>query len=191
LASLRQSFLNGSLTRLIDPDSTLRGRTVDFVSRGEFGLASGQQADGSYERVWFCEPIAPEEVAFEPGVFLLTKAKAQALRARAMEPAPGPDVIYPVAEPSPIPQPCPSAEPSPAPEAQTRTVRVAGAMPPEVWNRFGTKILPKLRTGTDLKVGVDFLVTVDRASANSLISDLQQILDDLGLKEKITVRDSA
>jgi hypothetical protein len=62
-------------------------------------------------------------------------------------------------------------------------------MPPETWNRFGTKILPKLRTGTDLKVGIDFVVTVDRASADSLISDLGQILEDLGLRDKILVLD--
>ena len=40
LASLRQSFLNGSLTRLLDPDTILRGKIVEFVSRGDFGLAS-------------------------------------------------------------------------------------------------------------------------------------------------------
>ncbi len=67
LASLRQSFLNGSLTRLLDPDMTLRGKIVEFVGRGDFGLASGQKADGTYERVWFEEPISPDEVAFEAG----------------------------------------------------------------------------------------------------------------------------
>jgi len=71
LASLRQSFLNGSLTRLVDPDSILKGKIVEFVGRGEFGLASGRKPDGNYERVWFQELLAPDEVAFETGVFLL------------------------------------------------------------------------------------------------------------------------
>ena len=31
MASLRQSFLNGSLTRLLDPDTILRGKIVEFV----------------------------------------------------------------------------------------------------------------------------------------------------------------
>ena len=189
LASLRQSFLNGSLTRLIDPDTTLRSKIVDFVNRGEFGLASGERADGSYDRAWFCEPVPPEEVAFEPGVFLLTKAKAQTLRAGAKEPTSGPDIINPVAEPSPIPQPSPSPEPSPAPEAQTRTIRLTGTVPPEVWNRLGTKILPKLRSGSDLRVGVDFAVTVDRDAAKTLILDLRQILEDLGLKDRVSIGD--
>ena len=39
LASLRQSFLNGSLTRLVDPDAILKARIVDFVGKGDFGLA--------------------------------------------------------------------------------------------------------------------------------------------------------
>jgi len=37
-----------------------------------------------------------------------------------------------------------------------------GAVPPEVWNRLGTKILPKLRSGSDLKVVIEFSVTVNR-----------------------------
>ena len=39
LASLRQSFLNGSLTRLVDPDAILKNKIVEFVGRGDFGLA--------------------------------------------------------------------------------------------------------------------------------------------------------
>src|SRR4029079_16187006 len=51
LASLRQSFLNGSLTRLVDPDATLKSKIVEFVTRGDFGLSSGQKSDGAYERI--------------------------------------------------------------------------------------------------------------------------------------------
>ncbi len=38
LASLRQSFLNGSLTRLLDPDTTLRGKIVEFIGRGGMAM---------------------------------------------------------------------------------------------------------------------------------------------------------
>src|SRR5262249_42715869 len=74
LAGLRQSFLNGSLTRLVDPDAILKSKIVEFVGWGDFGLGSGQKSDGSYERLWFKELVAPDEVAFEAGVFLLRKA---------------------------------------------------------------------------------------------------------------------
>ncbi len=190
LASLRQSFLNGSLTRLLDPDTTLRGKVVEFVGRGEFGLASGQKPDGTYERVWFQEPITADEVAFESGVFLLTKVKAQALKAGVPEPIPGlePPPVPPVPEQVPGPGPGPGLEPTPG--VQTKTVRLVGAVPPELWNRLGTKILPKLRSGSDLKVGVDFSVTVNRDVAGSLTADLRQILADLGLASEIQIRDS-
>ena len=46
LTSLRQSFLDGSLIRLMAPDTSLRRQIVEFVSRGEFGLASGAKDDG-------------------------------------------------------------------------------------------------------------------------------------------------
>ena len=75
LTSLRQSFLNGALTRLIDPDTVLRRRIVEFVAEGEFGLASGDKGDGQYERLWYAEPVGADEVAFEPGVFLLKRPK--------------------------------------------------------------------------------------------------------------------
>lgn len=80
LASLRQSFLNGSLTRLVDSDSTLKSKIVEFVTRGDFGLASGKKPDGAYERIWFKEEVPADKVAFEPGVFLLRKATAELLR---------------------------------------------------------------------------------------------------------------
>ncbi len=43
------------------------------------------------------------------------------------------------------------------------------------------KILPKLRSGADLRVGVDFSVTVNVLSAASLMSELRQVLEELGL----------
>lgn len=126
-------------------------------------------------------------MAFEAEVFLLSKAKAQELRAAVTEPASGPDVVSPVVELSPLSQSSPSPEPSPTPEAEMKTIRLVRTVPPEVWNRLGTKILPKLRSSSDLGVGIDLAVTVDPDAAESLKSDLQQILEDLGLKEKVLV----
>ena len=200
---LRQSFLNGSLTRLLDPDTTLRGKIVEFVGRGDFGLASGQKSDGTYERLWFKEPVPADEVAFESEVFLLTKAKAQALKASILEPAsapepqPSPAVLGagpgPLsAEPSTTPAGEPEPQPAPTPGIQTKTIRLVGAVPPELWNRLGTKLLPKLRSamlaggqGADLTVSVDLSVTVNSDVAGSLTSDLHQILEDLGLADNV------
>lgn len=191
LSSLRQSFLNGSLTRLVDPDKTLRDKIVEFVARGDFGLASGQKPDGTYERVWFRESVPADEVAFESGVFLLTKAKAQELKggSQVHTPGPKPQPDPPVPEPGTGPEPEPG--PGPASGVQTKTIRLVGAVPPEVWNRLGTKVLPKLRSGSDLRVGVDFSVTVNCDVAGSLTADLRQILDDLGLADKVRIEEAA
>ncbi|MFQ5660234.1 MAG: DUF499 domain-containing protein [Gammaproteobacteria bacterium] len=187
LASLRQSFLNGSLTRLIDPDAILRDKIVEFVSSGAFGLASGQKEDGTYERLWFDEMVLPEEVAFESGVFLLKKAKAAALKGGEIptpSPGEGPD------EPGvPEPPEIPPAKPEPPTDEgeEIRILRLSGSIPPEIWNRLGTKLLPKLRSGASIKVGVDFEVTVKANISSNLESDLKQILEDLALSDQITI----
>ncbi len=190
LTSLRQSFLDGSLTRLIDPDAILRRKITEFVSKGEFGLASGVHDDGSYDRVWYSEPAGQEEVAFEPSVFLLTKTAAvNALTGSGTPPQPGP-------KPPPKPDPPPGPDPEPPPAggpsstAAKTTLRISGTVPPEVWNRLGTKILPKLRSGDDLSVGIEFSVSVDAGFAESTETDLRQILDDLGLTERIRIERS-
>ena len=162
-----------------------RSKIVEFVGRGEFGIASGGMPDGSYERLWFRELVLPDEVAFESNVFLLRKATAEALKAGV---SPSPIVDVP---PGPIlptqPEPGPAAGPEPTAGATTKTLRLVGTIPPELWNRLGTKILPKLRSGTELKVGVEFSVTVRAESALGLASDLRQILQELGLAEVVRV----
>lgn len=188
LSSLRQSFLNGSLTRLLDPDSTLRSKIVEFVARGDFGLASGQGPSGAYERVWFQEQIGSDEVSFETGVFLLTKSRAQVLKAGA-PPQKGPETET---KPEPIPddispESTSGPEHEPTARVQNRTIRLVGEVQPELWNRLGTRILPKLRSGSELKVAIDFSVTVNGDAATNLTNELRQILEDLGLAHSIRV----
>jgi hypothetical protein len=188
LASMRQSFLNGALTRLLDPDRVIRDKIPEFVLKGDFGLASGQKSDGTYDRVWYGEQISPDEVAFEANVFLLMKAKAKGFKGQVPE---GPPLRSgPGSEPGPeLPR---EPEPGPAPDSgvHTRTLRLVGTVPPEIWNRLGTKIIPKLRSGTDLRIGVDFSVAVSAELARTLESDLRQVLEDLNLQGKIKIEQS-
>ena len=188
LLSLRQSFLDGSLTRLIHPDTVLRQKIVEFVGSGSFGLASGVRDNDQYERLWYAEPIGIEEVAFEPNVFLLTKAKAEELKTTpgeppSSQPGPGP-------EPGPKPDPEPGPGPEPTTGATKTTLRLSGTVPPEIWNRLGTKLLPKLRNGDDLNVGIEFSVSIRSESASNMEADLQQILNDLGLGDQVNVQRS-
>jgi hypothetical protein len=187
LTSLRQSFLNGSLTRLLDSDTVLKKKIVEFVGKEDFGLASGPQPDGSYEHLWHGVTIQSEEVVFENGVFLLTKSKAEALR-KPKPCAPKPPPAPPAGPTLPPGQPVPPEPGVPAPpEAASRTFRISGSIPPEIWNRLGTRVIPKLRAGTNLQISVEFAVTIDKSQSENFQTELQQILQDLGLGGTVTI----
>jgi hypothetical protein len=131
--------------------------------------------------------VAPDEVAFDAGVFLLRKDSAKALKAGAppepwQEPSfqPSLELITP-SESSSAPGP------ERSPDAATKTLRLVGTVPPEVWNRLGTKILPKLRAGSDLRIGLKFTVTVKAGAAGSLAAELRQVLQEPGLGEAVRI----
>ena len=187
LASLRQSFLDGSLTRLVDPDAVLKKRIVEFVESGDFGLGSGRSAAGGYDRNWFKEPVGTEEVVFDSDVFLLTRSMAEALTSEKpplpelpVELEPGPELIED-SEPGTVAHPIA--------EVGMRILRLVGTVPHETWNRLGTKILPKLRQGSDLTLGLNFSVAVRADSSKNLESELRQALLELGLGESIRIED--
>lgn len=195
LASLRQSFLDGSLTRLLDPDRVLREKICAFVQKGDFGLASGRQGDGRYQRLWFRDTVAPEEIVFEADVFLLTRATVESLLTVPTQGQPLAESTEPTA-PSGLPAGVQADTQAELPEVQqssaepaTRAVRVAGTIPPEVWNRVGTKILPKLRSGTDLSIKVEFSAAFREQDAGRTAEEVRQLLEDLGVGNKLRVVD--
>jgi len=51
-------------------------------------------------------------------------------------------------------------------------------------------VLPKLRSGDDLSVGIEFSVSVGSAFAKNMETELQQILNDLGLGDRVRVERS-
>ncbi len=200
LMSLRQSFLNGALTRLVDPDAALRRRIVEFVERGDFGLASVDRGGGEYERTWYKERVGAEEVAFESEVFLLRKARAEEIEAsRALQaPAPGQGAAAgsglmespPTAAPIPgfpiVERVGPAAR-VPGQAGRKTTIRLSGAIPPESWNRLGIKVLPKLRSGENLSVRIELSVSVEAGVSEGLQLELSQALADLDLAGRVSV----
>jgi len=185
LKSLRQAFLDGSLDRLIDPDQCLRERIPEFVTKGDFGLASGGDPATGFSKIWFKEHMRPEEVAFDSDVYLLTGAKAKALKLRAETPPMlGGDGG---ASTSTEPAGPPADGPVPVSSEGKRQIRIVGTIPPEVWNRLGTKLIPKLKASINLKLGLSFTLELEGAEASQLISDLRQAIEDLGLAEVLKV----
>jgi hypothetical protein len=56
-----------------------------------------------------------------------------------------------------------------------------------MWNRLGTKLIPKLRSGSDLKAEVSFSVSLDGKAVGSFEAEVRQVLEDLGLADKIRI----
>jgi hypothetical protein len=142
--------------------------------------------------LWFQEPVDPADVTFDKDVFLLTKQQAEALRQAEQQPAPGngkddveDDATTPKPDPQPNPEPAPEPSPDPAP-AKLRLC-VAGKIPPEVWNRVGTKILPKLRDREDFAITISLAADVASDVAPGLQTELAQALQDLGIADSVTV----
>jgi hypothetical protein len=185
LKGLRQAFLDGTLTRLIDPEDVLRRQVVKFVHEAEFGLASGPEPNGGYEHVWFKQTIGPEEVVFDDKTFLLTRTRAASLTESPKE-----------ASPTPVPQPTTGdlvlQPPSPGSEAaspdQFISLSLRGSIPPEQWNKLGTRLLPKLRAaGHDIALGFNASLNVRTEDVRHVEADLRQALRDLGLEGLIQV----
>ena len=211
LTGLRQSFLDGSLTRLLDPDATLRRLIDGWVESGEFGLASGERLVGGYARLWHNERPLSDEIAFEPGVFLLTRAAAERILSPPAPVAEPPDDTQAAATaqaaqpqsgyPSPLAAPAvspaagaspaanvPAAAPTLLPAAEKVTLRLTGDIPPDMWNRVGVSLVSKMRGGgSDLTLSVNLAVSVDAHAARALEADLRQALADLGVAGRARV----
>ncbi len=190
LSSLRQSFLDGSLTRLLDPDAVLKPKIAEFVMRGEFGVAWGEKAGGGFETVRFQDLLAPDDVEFNGEMFLLRKETALALKGGGggvhdAVPASESGAAESGAAGTAPPEGAPLPEPFPgkmaAPDAAPRKLSLLATVPSDHWNRLGTRILPKLRSGSELRIEVSLFAVVPAEKAEGLAQDLRQALRELGL----------
>jgi hypothetical protein len=133
---------------------------------------------------------------FDADVYLLTKAKAKVLKAKP-ETQPATEAQTNGAPERSMSSPLSAtsedlfSQPETGSEALTdsgkKTVRISGIIPPEVWNRLGTKLLPKLRAGSELRVGLDLVAGFDAGTASALQRELRQILGDLNLTEQLRI----
>ena len=183
LSSLRQSFMNGSLTRLLDPDQVLQGKILEFVENGEFGLASGHPYQEQGSRIWYKEMISADDVTFDSNTYLLTKQRAEQIKA--------PPKVEP--EPMPVPPPIPGPRPvdpiggEDPPQPRKATLRLTGTVPMESWNMVGRRILTKLHGEEGLNIGVNLSVSVDSGRLKNLEEEVRQALTDLKLEGQVNM----
>lgn len=182
LSGLRQAFLNGSLTRLLEVDAVLKTKIVEFIGKGDFGLASGAQPSGGFSRVWFKELISADEIAFDSQTFLLLPWVAKTLTAAPIG-VPLTQLTPPVVIDVPTTPPPPVGGEPEAPAV----IRLSGSIPPEIWNRVGNKLIPKLRTGEALEVAIGLTVRVSSTQRSHFVEEVRQILSDLGLTDRVTI----
>jgi hypothetical protein len=188
IPAFRQAFLNGTLERLLEPDTYIKKKLPEFVLNGEFGYASGAQGNG-YSRVWFKELLPQEEISFDSDVYLLLPKVAQELKAGAAQHV---TVVTEKPTEGEVDKPegwfcgLPPGEPGTGKPAQ-RTVTIQGAIPTEVWNRLGRTLIPKLKAGSELSVALNVSVQVENDAAQGFRQELLQILRDLNLAEAVKV----
>jgi len=190
LKSLRQAFLDGSLDRVISPDEYLKRKVPEFVAKGDFGLASGDQPGGGFDRVWFRERVSPDEVAFDAGVDLLRRDRAEALRtgsAKSFTPESETTEESSVAGGGTGTGSAVGTDHVEASE-EVHILTLTGAIPPELWNKVGIRIIPKLRSAqAEPHLGVNFDLEIAGNQAAQLLRELQQAITDLGLSDQIKV----
>jgi hypothetical protein len=76
------------------------------------------------------------------------------------------------------------------PAAASHTLRITGSIPSESWNRFGTSLLSKLRAHQqkiEIEIEISLSATVPSNMADSLVTELRQILTELGLANSIRI----
>jgi hypothetical protein len=192
LSGLRQSFLDGSLTRLLDPDHLLRSRILEWVEAGEFGLASGARPDGGYVRVWYNRFVEPTEVTFDADVYLLKRAVAATLHASS---APHAESAVEPAYHAPAPIRAETLPENPSGQAISVTVgfgpvriMIHGDIPPEQWNRLGTRLIPRLRAAGPVTASITLCCEiVEPAATANLTLEVQRTLQDLGLADHLKI----
>jgi hypothetical protein len=117
---------------------------------------------------------------------LLKKVKAMELKKATTAPeGGGPSQEPGPASPNPEEvlldqEPAPTEGSNPVATKPTKTsIRLHGSISTELWNRFGRSILPKMRSGEDLKIALDMTSTFENPIAIGVRSDLQHLLEDL------------
>jgi hypothetical protein len=73
--------------------------------------------------------------------------------------------------------------PPPSPPPGKQSLRWSGAVPPQKWMNFSTKVLTRFASSPELKLEVSFQVSIDRDQAQSKAVETLSGLKELGLED--------
>ncbi|HZM06806.1 MAG TPA: DUF499 domain-containing protein [Candidatus Saccharimonadales bacterium] len=182
LVSLKAAFFQGQFTRLEKADDALRTTVSRAVGQGLLGLASGKDPN-SFDRVWFKEPVELADITFDYDTYLLTAAKAKALKQAPSQPSTPPPVSPTPAQPTgPTTSPTiPTGAGTSAPvEPKVTTVSWEGELKREQWNLFSLKVLTRLAQAEDLEIEVRVKAKLKEAQT---LEQLNAALKELGISQ--------
>lgn len=200
LKSLRQCFLDGSLTRLADPDAVLKSKIHDFVYKGDAGLISSSSAVGSGYHLWFKEDIDPSEIMFVSEVSLVMAKKVDLYKPKD-EPGPQPDPDDGVTPPEPegdgqgtgtnsgTGSTSGQGQNDPQPELpRIETIKLSGELPYELWNKFSRSVLTKINASSNgLIIKIDIKAEVESNRSENIKKELLSGIQEVNLDEKIKI----
>jgi hypothetical protein len=183
LAGLKAAFFQGHFTRLEKADDALRATVFRAVAQGLLGLASGKDPN-AFDRMWLKEPVELADITFDFDTYLLTAAKAKALKQAPSQPA-----APPAGSPQPTQPPGTATTQStltgiapfaPSAPAAPRTTPVVweGELKREQWNLFSLKVLTRLAQAEDLEISVEVSAKLKEAQT---LEQLNSALRELGI----------
>jgi hypothetical protein len=200
LKSLRQSFLDGSLTRLADPDAVLKSKIHDFVYKGDAGLISSSSTDGQGYHLWFKEDIDPSEIMFVSEVSLVMAKKVDLYKPKD-EPGPQTDPNGGVMPPEPEGDGQGSGTDSDTDSTygqgqhdpqfelpRIETIKLSGELPYELWNKFSRSVLTKLNASSNgLIIKIDIKAETESNRSENIKKELLSGIQEVKLDDKIKI----
>ena len=178
LAALKAAFFQGQFTRLEKADDALRVTITRAVGQGMLGLASGKDPN-CFDRVWFKEAVEVADITFDYDTYLLTAAKARALK-QGTPPPPTVPPVPPPTQPPLTPGTPPVAPPAPPVAPKPTVVVWEGELKREQWDLFSLKVLTRLAQADDLQIDVKVKATLKEGQTTE---QLNAALKELGISD--------
>jgi hypothetical protein len=66
-------------------------------------------------------------------------------------------------------------------------ITIHGDVPPEQWNRLGTRLIPRLRTSGALSASIALACDVEASAVAAVMAELEQTLQDLALADRLRI----
>jgi len=188
LVSLKAAFFQGQFTRLEKADDALRTTISRAVNQGLLGLASGKDPN-AFEHVWVKETVDFADITFDYDTYLLTAAKAKALKQAASQPPTSPAAAPTPPQPSGTEtpsfiltgEPASSAPASASSSPKELSVAWQGILKREQWNLFSLKVLTRLAQADDLQIEVSVRAKLREAQT---LEQLNAALKELGIADQ-------